>query len=78
MSWRRAWQAPPVFLLESPQDRGAWGVYSPEGHKESDTTEDLTLSFFTFSALEIREHLEMIGGSVFSLRTSSLSCGLGF
>ena len=44
--------------LENPQDRGAWGVYSPEGHKESDTTEDLTLSFFTFSAPEIREHLE--------------------
>ena len=25
--------------LENPIDRGAWGCYSPWGHKESDTTE---------------------------------------
>ena len=25
--------------LENPMDRGAWGGYSPEGHKESDRTE---------------------------------------
>ena len=24
--------------LENPMDRGAWGGYSPEGHKESDRT----------------------------------------
>jgi len=22
--WRREWQAPPVFLLENPMDRGGW------------------------------------------------------
>ena len=31
--------------LENPKDRGAcWGIYSPYGHKESDITEQLTLS----------------------------------
>ena len=25
--------------LGNPMDRGAWGCYSPWGHKESDTTE---------------------------------------
>ena len=29
--------------LENPMDRGAWGSYSPWGHKESDITEQLTL-----------------------------------
>ena len=24
--WRRAWQLTPVFLLEIPMDRGAWGA----------------------------------------------------
>ena len=27
------------FCLENPMDRGAWGLYSPWGRKESDTTE---------------------------------------
>ena len=31
--------------LENPMDRGAWwAIYSPWGHKESDTTEQLILS----------------------------------
>ena len=31
--------------LQNPMDRGAWwAIYSPWGHKESDTTEQLTLS----------------------------------
>ena len=33
-------------------DRGAWPGYSPWGHKESDTTEQLTLPLF-FSALTV-------------------------
>ena len=33
--------------LENPMDRGAWRAYSPWGVKESDTTEQLTLSLFT-------------------------------
>ena len=32
------------YCLENSMDRGAWWGYSPWGHKESDTTEQLTLS----------------------------------
>ena len=40
--WRRGWQSTPVFLPgESHGQRGLVG-YSPGGHKESDTTEQLT------------------------------------
>ena len=35
--------------LENSMDRGAWRAASPWGHKESDTTERLTLWFFTHS-----------------------------
>ena len=42
--WRREWQPTPVFLSgEFPGWRSLAG-YSPWGHKESDTTERLTLS----------------------------------
>ena len=30
--------------LKNPMDRGAWWAPSPQGHKESDMTEQLTLS----------------------------------
>ena len=33
--------------------RGAWWDTSPWGHKESDTTERLTLSFFTFYTISL-------------------------
>ena len=56
--WRRKWQPTPVFLPRESHGQRSLGVYSPEGHKELDTTEDLTLSLFTFSVLEIREQLE--------------------
>ena len=43
--WRRKWQPTPVFLPgESHGQRSMMG-YSPWGHKESDTTEQLTLSY---------------------------------
>ena len=41
--WRRAWQPTPVFLLGKSMDRGAWRA--PWGRIESDTTEQLTLSW---------------------------------
>ena len=48
--WRRAWQPTPVFLPgESPGKRNLVG-YSPWGHKESDTTEQLS----TFSSLSLQ------------------------
>ena len=43
--WRRTWQPTPVFLPgESRGQRSLTGYYSPWGHKESDITEQLTLS----------------------------------
>ena len=56
--WRREWLPTPVFLPRESHGQRSLGVYSPEGHIESDTTEDLTLSLFTLSVLEIREQLE--------------------
>ena len=45
--WRRAWQLTPVFWPgEFPGQRSLVG-YSPWRHKESDTTERLTLSPFS-------------------------------
>ena len=47
--------------LENSVDRGAWGAYSPQGHKGSDTTELLTLSLFLPCVLDTisvpREHI---------------------
>ena len=43
MPWKRKWQSTPVFLPgESPGRRSLVG-YSPQGRKESDTTEQLHL-----------------------------------
>ena len=41
--WRRAWQPTPVFLPEESHGQKSLVGYSPWGHKESDTTERLTL-----------------------------------
>ena len=35
------WQPTPVFLLENPHGQRSLAVYSPQGHKESDMTEQL-------------------------------------
>ena len=40
--WRRAWQPTPVFLPRESHGRRSLVGYSPQGHKESDTTEQLT------------------------------------
>ena len=40
--WRRAWQPTPVFLAGESHGRRSLAGYSPWGHKESDTTEQLT------------------------------------
>ena len=41
------WQPTPVFLLENSLDRGAW--QAPWRRKESDMTEQLTLSLSLYS-----------------------------
>ena len=40
--WRREWQPTPVFFLENPMGRGAWGGCNPWGHQELDMTERLS------------------------------------
>ena len=55
ITWRRKWQPTPVLLSgESHGQRSVVG-YSPWGHKESDMTEQLTLSlsniYCTFKSL---------------------------
>ena len=42
ISWRRAWQPPPVFLLGEFQGESLEG-HSPRARKEWDTTEKMTL-----------------------------------
>ena len=50
--WRREWLPTPIFLLGESLGQRGLGSYSPRGHKESDTTEQLTLSHF-----KDRQHL---------------------
>ena len=47
--WRRTWQPIPVFLPGEFQGQRSLAGYSSQGRKESDTTEQLTLSFFFLS-----------------------------
>ena len=42
--WRRDWQPTPVFWSEEFQGQRSLAGYSPWGHKEVDTTEQLTVS----------------------------------
>ena len=42
--WRREWQPAPVFLPRKFHGQRSQAGYSPWGHKESDITEQLTLS----------------------------------
>ena len=42
MPWRRTWQPIPVFLAGASHGQRSLVGYSPWGHKESDTTEQLT------------------------------------
>ena len=40
--WRRAWQPTPVFLLGEPHGQRSLAGCSPGGHKESDTTDQVS------------------------------------
>jgi len=42
--WRMEWQPSPVLLSGESHGESSLGGYSPWDHKESDTTERLTLS----------------------------------
>ena len=47
--WRKKWLSTPVFLLGESHGQRSLVGYSPWGHKESDTTEQLTLSLHVSS-----------------------------
>ena len=47
ISWRRKWQPTPVFLPGKVHGQRSLGGYSPWGHKESDTTEQLSTAHNT-------------------------------
>ena len=69
--------------LGNPTDRGTWQVYSPQGHKESDTTERLTLSFHFVSgissvlSLGLGEANEKEGPELLFFRQPAFSSELG-
>ena len=42
--WRRNWQPTPMFLAGEFHEQRSLAGYSPWGHKESDMTEQLTLT----------------------------------
>ena len=42
--WSRKWQPTPVFLLGKPHGQRSLAGYSPQGHKESDMTEQLSMN----------------------------------
>ena len=44
MPWRRACHSTPVFLLGESHGQRSLAGYSPRGHKESDTTERLSIA----------------------------------
>ena len=44
LPWRREWLPTPVFLLQESHGQRSLAGYSPLGRKESDMTEQLTLS----------------------------------
>ena len=44
--WRREWPPTPLLLSGNFHGQGSLEGYSPCGRKESDTTEQLTLSLF--------------------------------
>ena len=51
--WRREWLPTPVFLPGKFHGQRSLTGYSPWGHKESDMTEQLTLSVSPFSYINV-------------------------
>ena len=51
--WRRAWQPTPVFLPGKSHGQGSLAGYSPWGHRESDTTEQLNAYTHMYIFIEV-------------------------
>ena len=54
---RRAWQPTPVFLPGESHGQRSLAGYSPLGCKESDRTEQLTLTVYQFSSVQSLSHV---------------------
>ena len=61
--WRREWLLIPVFLPGEFHGQRSLVNYSPWGHKESDTTERLTLSLFLSTIYNLTLKLLFVGMS---------------
>ena len=70
--WRREWQPTPVFLRSEFHRQRNLAGYSPWGHKESDTTEWLTVSNFSFIPVDICLSL------IFELKFPKIQSGVMF
>jgi len=55
--WRREWQPTPVFLPGESHGQRRLVGYSPQGHKESNTTERLTLSLSRLYTWNVPFHI---------------------
>ena len=53
ISWRREWQPSPLFLPGKSHGQRSLVGYSPWGHKESDTTEQLSMHVHTHTHTHI-------------------------
>ena len=70
--WRREWQPTPAFLRGEGHRQRSLAGYSPWGHKESDTTEWLTVSDFSFIPIDICLSL------IFELKFPKIQSGVMF
>ena len=69
--WRREWQPTPVFLHGESQGQRTLAGYSPWGHRESDTTERLTLSLH-FQCVLALPHLTSFFSDLFGRLCASM------
>ena len=56
MPWRREWQPTLVFLPGEPHGQTSLAGYSPQGRKESDMTEQLTLVDRLIMIFQLQKH----------------------
>ena len=71
MPWRRKWQPTPVFLPGESHGQRTLAGYSPWGHRESDTTERLTLSLH-FQCVLALPHLTSFFSDLFGRLCASM------
>ena len=63
--WRRAWQPAAVFLPGEPHGQRCVLGYSPQGHRESDTMEQLSTHHLPQKRKTVNEHRALSRLSVY-------------